>query len=194
MYRTLLATCGAENFRGLYSLKLRIFSSHFRGATRCKQRAVHCLSMKIHLSSYHFEVQQACGANRRVGEKPPKRIICLDFFNFRPIICLDFFNLATFPPIEIEFIQLNTIILRTTYHFPCIDLGELKSKSIDYLLPNSHFQTGRTSIVPYSSSTVPVSSLVKTSRREQARTFGNFFKAVTSRLNVSSDKAILYET
>ena len=52
MYRTLLATCGSENFRGLYSLKLRIFGSHFRGATRCKQRAVHCLSMKIHLSSY----------------------------------------------------------------------------------------------------------------------------------------------
>ena len=52
MYRTLLATCGSENFRGLYSLKLRIFGSHFRGATRCKQRAVHCLSMKIYLSSY----------------------------------------------------------------------------------------------------------------------------------------------
>src|SRR5574344_1099555 len=54
MYRTLLATCGSENFRGLYSIKLRIFGFHFRGATRCKQRAVHCLSMKIYLSSYHF--------------------------------------------------------------------------------------------------------------------------------------------
>ena len=56
MYRTLLATCGSENFRGLYSIKLRIFGFHFRGATRCKQRAVHCLSMKIYLSSYHFGV------------------------------------------------------------------------------------------------------------------------------------------
>ena len=45
MYRTLLATCGSEDFRGLYSLKLLIFCFHFRGATRCKQRAVHCLSM-----------------------------------------------------------------------------------------------------------------------------------------------------
>ena len=49
-----LRACGSENFRGLYSIKLRIFGFHFRGATRCKQRAVHCLSMKIHLSSYHF--------------------------------------------------------------------------------------------------------------------------------------------
>ena len=29
MYRTLLATCGSENFRGLYSIKLRIFGFHF---------------------------------------------------------------------------------------------------------------------------------------------------------------------
>ena len=65
MYRTLLATCGSENFRGLYSLKLRIFSSYFRGATRCKQRAVHCLSMKIHeneLRTHAANLEQArCG-------------------------------------------------------------------------------------------------------------------------------------
>ena len=40
-----LAWCGSEDSRGLYSIKLRIFGFHFRGATRCKQRAVHCLSM-----------------------------------------------------------------------------------------------------------------------------------------------------
>ena len=65
MYRTLLATCGSEDFRGLYSIKLRIFGFHFRGATRCKQRAVHCLSMKIYLSSYVLLSNHSYGPNHK---------------------------------------------------------------------------------------------------------------------------------
>ena len=43
MYRTLLATCGSADY--CYSSLLNICTAglHLRGATRCEQRAVHCV-------------------------------------------------------------------------------------------------------------------------------------------------------
>ena len=43
MYRTLLATCGPAK------MELEDISE-FRGATRCKQRAVHCIYAEIKLA------------------------------------------------------------------------------------------------------------------------------------------------
>ena len=94
MYRTLLATCGSENFRGLYSLKLRIFGSHFRGATRCKQRAVHFFPaksvIKIDLSIDLFGALLCClfCAQRAIHSAPSRRQgACAALHGTLPLFC-----------------------------------------------------------------------------------------------------------
>ena len=41
MYRTLLATCGSAEIQMFVPIVYAYYLFHFRGAARCKQRAVH---------------------------------------------------------------------------------------------------------------------------------------------------------